>query len=138
MLGAHVPPFFTQYHSDVAHMTQTQAGAIRPKSFAAFPAMLSGNPGALVILVRHMGHEIFERFILHGLPGPGNRKDKAPAACGIGLVTGFDHVHVGLGTIGGIPTHDDQLGPTAGAQTRPPSRETRHFRCDTPRGAWAE
>ena len=41
MLRAHVPPFFTQDHRDVAHMTQTQAGAIRPKSLAAFPAMPS-------------------------------------------------------------------------------------------------
>ena len=88
MLGAQVTPFFTQYHSDVAHMTQTQAGAIRPKSLAAFSA-LSGYPGALVILVRHMGHEIFERFFLHGLPGPGDGKDKAPAAYGISLGTGI-------------------------------------------------
>ena len=75
MLRAHVSPFFTQDHRDVAHMTQTQAGAIRPKSLAAFPAMLSGNPGALVILVRHMGHEIFQRLLFHGLPSPGDRKD---------------------------------------------------------------
>src|SRR5712664_1016969 len=106
--------FFAQYHSDVAHMTQTQAGAIRPKRFATFPPMRSRNPGALVILLRYMGHEVFDRFLLNGLPGPGYRKDKAPAACGIGLVTGFDHVHVGLGTLGSIPAHDDQLGPTRG------------------------
>ena len=68
MLRAHVPPFFTQDHRDVADMTQTQAGAIRPKRFAAFPAMRSGNPRALVILVRHMGHEVFDRFLFHGLP----------------------------------------------------------------------
>src|SRR5918911_5773314 len=93
-------------------MTQTQARVIRPKGFATFPPMRSGNPGALVILLRYMGHEVFERFLLHGLPGPGDRKDKAPAACRIGLVTGFDHGHVGLGPIGGIPAHDDLLGPT--------------------------
>jgi hypothetical protein len=68
MLGAQVTPFFTQDHSDVAYMTQTQAGAIRPKSLAAFSA-LSGYPGALVILVRHMGHEIFERFFVTAQPG---------------------------------------------------------------------
>src|SRR2546425_4616147 len=105
MLGAQVTPFFTQDHSDIAYMTQTQAGAIRPKRFATFPPRRSGNPDTLVILVRHMGHEIFERFILNGLPGPGDRKDKAPAACGIGLVTGFDHVHIGLGTIGSITAY---------------------------------
>ena len=53
MLRACVTPFFTQDHRDVTDMTQTQAGAVRPKRLAAFP-MLSGNPGALVILVRHM------------------------------------------------------------------------------------
>src|SRR5262249_26974201 len=89
-------------------------GAIRPKRLAAFPAMSSGNPRALVIFVWHMGHEVFERFFLNGLPGPGDRKDKAPAACGIGLVTRFDHGHVGLRTIGGIPAYDPQLGPTRG------------------------
>ena len=43
MLRAQVTPFFAQYHSDVAHMTQTQAGAIRPKSLAAFPACSLGT-----------------------------------------------------------------------------------------------
>src|SRR5215217_1370889 len=81
VVGADVTPFFTQYHGDIPDMTQTQARVIRPKGSATSPPMLSGNPGALVILVRHMGHEIFERFLLHGLPGPGDRKDKAPTAC---------------------------------------------------------
>ena len=61
-----------------------------------------------------MGHEIFDHFLLDRFPGPGDGKDKAPAACGIGLVAVFDHVHVGLGAIGGIATHDDQLCPTRG------------------------
>src|SRR5499433_4183299 len=103
MLGAHVTPFFTQDHSDVADMTQTQAGAIRPKRFATFPPLRSGNPGALVILLRYMGHEVFERFFLHGLPGPGDRKDKAPAAGRISFVPVLDHTYIGLGAIGGIP-----------------------------------
>jgi len=114
MLGAHVAPLFAQHHSNIANMTQTPAGAIRPKRFATFPAMRSGHPGALVILVRDMGHEVFERFLLHGLPGPGDRKDQAPAAGGIGFIPGLDHGSVGLGTIGGIPAHDHQLGPTRG------------------------
>src|SRR5262249_42673078 len=101
-----------QHHSDFTNMTQTQAGAIRPKRFAAFPPRLSGHPGALVILVRHMGHEIFERFILNGLPGTSDREDKAPATCRISLGTGFAHVHISPGTISGIPAHNDQLGPT--------------------------
>ncbi len=112
MLRAQVTPFFAQYHSDVAHMTQTQAGAIRPKSFATFPPMRSGNPGALVILLRYMGHKIFERLLLHGLPGPGDRKDKAPAAYGIGLVPVLDHAHMRFGALGGIPAHNDQRCPT--------------------------
>src|SRR5262249_33867036 len=111
MLGAHVAPLFAQHHRNVADMTQTQAGAIRPKRFATFPPMRSGHPGALVILVRGMGHEVFERFLLHRFPGPGDRKDKAPAAGRIGLVPVLDHPHVGLGGIGGIPAHNDQLGP---------------------------
>jgi hypothetical protein len=41
MLGAHVTPLFAQHHSDVAHMTQTQGGALCPKRFTAFPPMLS-------------------------------------------------------------------------------------------------
>ena len=81
---------------------------------AAFPPMLSGKPGALVILVRDMGHEIFERFLLHGLPSPGDRKDKAPAACPISLVPVLDHPHVRFRAIGSIPTHNDQLGPPWG------------------------
>src|SRR5439155_19112761 len=93
-------------------MTQTQARAIRPKRFAAFPPRRSRHPGALVILLRYMRHEIFERFLLYGLPGPGDRKDKGPAACRIRFVPVLDHAYVRFGAIGGIPTHDDPLGPT--------------------------
>src|SRR4029434_8554082 len=45
---------------------------------------------------------------------PGDRKDTTPAPGGIGFIPGFDHGHVGLRTIGGIPAHDHQLGPTWG------------------------
>jgi len=68
----------------------------------------------VVIRVRYMGHEIFERLLLHGLPGPGDRTNKAPAAGGIGFIPGFDHGHVGLGTRGGITAHAHQRGPTRG------------------------
>jgi hypothetical protein len=37
MFRAHVTPFFTQHHSDVTDMTQTQAFAINPKGFATAP-----------------------------------------------------------------------------------------------------
>src|SRR5262245_10058852 len=58
-----------------------------------------------------MGREIFESFFLDRFPGPGDRKDKAPATCRIGLVTVFDHGYVGLRAIRGIPTYNDQFGP---------------------------
>src|SRR5678816_4196442 len=85
-----------QYQGDIPDMTQTQACVICPKGSAAFPPMLSGHPGALIILVRHMGHEIFERFLLHALPRAGDRKDQTPAPGGIGFIPGFDHGHVSL------------------------------------------
>jgi len=118
MLGAHVAPLFAQHHSNVAYMTQTQASAIRPKRFATFPPLRSGHPGALVILVRHMGHEVFERLLLHGLPRAGDRKDKAPTAYGIRLVSVLDHAHVRFGAIGGIPAHNDQLRGTKHIQPK--------------------
>src|SRR6266850_4942363 len=61
-----------------------------------------------------MGHEIFERLLLNGLPGPGDCKDKAPAACAIGLVPVLDHAHVRFGAIGSIAAYNDQLRPTRG------------------------
>jgi len=61
-----------------------------------------------------MGHTICERFFLHGLPGTGDGKDKAPAACRIGWVSVCDHGHGGLGTLGGIIASDDHCGPTRG------------------------
>src|SRR5262249_22186437 len=85
-----------------------------PKGPVALPCMCSGHLGALVILVRYRGHEIFQRFILDGLPGPGDRKDKAPAAYGIGMVPVLDHPDVVLGTVGSIATHDHQFGPPWG------------------------
>ena len=91
MLRAQVTPFFAQYHSDVAHMTQTQAGAIRPKSLAAFSA-LSGNPDALVILVRHMGHEIFSALSSIVFHVRAMAKTKPQRRAVSALLTGFDHV----------------------------------------------
>src|SRR2546428_641955 len=59
-----------------------------------------------------MGHEIFDRYLLNGLPGPRDRKDKAPAACAIGLVPVLDHAHVRFGAIGSIAAYNDPLCPT--------------------------
>ena len=112
IFGAHVTPFFTQHQGDVAHMTQAQVGVIRPKCLGAFARVLSGNTGALVIFLRHMGDEILDHFLINGFPGTGNGKAKAPAACGIGLVPVLDHLPVGFGAIGRIPPHNHQRCPT--------------------------
>ena len=111
-MGADVTPFFTQDQGDIPDMTQTHARVIRPKGSAAFSRHLSGHLGALIILARQMGHEIFQRFLLDGFPRASDRKDKTPPACGISLVTVLDHTHIGLGTIGGIAAHNHQLRPT--------------------------
>src|SRR5262249_30030956 len=71
----------------------------------------SGDPCRLIIRVRYMGYEMFDRFLVRRFPGAGDRKDKAPTACSINFVPVLDHAHVGLRAIGGIATHDDQLRP---------------------------
>ena len=53
LFEAQVSPSFTPYHSDITHMTQPQASVRRPKGPAASASSLSGNPCALVILMRH-------------------------------------------------------------------------------------
>ncbi len=58
MLRARVTPFFTQHHSDITDMTQTQALAINPKGFATAALDLFGNPGSLVQVARQMGDEM--------------------------------------------------------------------------------
>jgi hypothetical protein len=58
-----------------------------------------------------MRHEVFDRFLFHRFPGAGDRKNKAPTACRIGLVPLLDHVHICLGAIGRISTDDHQLRP---------------------------
>src|SRR5215467_11039050 len=71
LFRAQVPPAFTQHHSDVADVPQTQAGAIHPEGFAAFPAREAGPPDALIIFALKMGHQVFERIILVRCPSPG-------------------------------------------------------------------
>ena len=57
MFRADVSPFFTQHHSDVADVPQTQACAIHPEGFAAFRSREAGYPDALIIsLQRHLIH----------------------------------------------------------------------------------
>src|SRR5918999_789209 len=79
MLRADVSPFLTEHHSDVADMPQTQAFAKSPKGFAAVGSREPGYPSTLIILTRHMRDQVFEGLALDRFPGPGNRKDKAPA-----------------------------------------------------------
>ena len=43
MLRADVPPFFTEHHSDVADVPQTQACAKNPEGFAAMGAWQRGT-----------------------------------------------------------------------------------------------
>src|SRR5262249_49407971 len=69
----------------------------------------TGNRHSVTFAV--LRHEVFERFLFHGLPGPGNRKDKGPAACRIRFGLVLDHPYVGLGTIGSVPAHHHQLRP---------------------------
>jgi hypothetical protein len=113
-VGAEVTPFFPQDHGDIPDMTHPQARVRRPQGSAALPPRLSGHPGALVILVRHMGHAIFERFLLHGLPRPGDRQDQAPAARPSRLVPVLDQPPVRLRALGRLPTPNDQRGPPWG------------------------
>jgi hypothetical protein len=111
---AHVPPLVAPDPSDVTPLTQTPAGTLRPKRLAALPPRRSGPSGAVGVWVRHLGHELVQRFILTGLPGTRERQDQAPAPCGSGRGTGCDHGAVSLGTLGGLPAHDAQLGPRGG------------------------
>src|ERR671912_2057715 len=110
--GAHVTPFFTQYHGDVTDMTQPQALAINPKGLATLTLDVFGNPGSSVQVARQMGDEMLDHFLIYRFPGASNGKDKAPAAFIIGLVAIFDHLHVSLGAIGRVATDDHPLGPT--------------------------
>ena len=71
LFRAQVPPSFTQHHSDVADVPQTQAGALHPEGLAALRSREAGHPDALIILARQMGHQVFDRLILDRFPGPG-------------------------------------------------------------------
>src|SRR5215471_18196362 len=111
MFRADVSPFFTQHHSDVADVPQAQACTIHPEGFAAFRAREAGHPDALRIDARQMRHQVFDRFILDGFPGPGNGKHKTPAPSGISRIALQDHLHMLLVAIGGIALDDDPFGP---------------------------
>ena len=144
MLGADVTPSVTQDHWDVPEVPQTQAGALHPAGCAARGARQAGHPDALLILPRAMGHQVFDGFILHRFPGPGQRHPKAPAPPGILRIALADHRHMLLGAIGGVPRHNHPLGPRRGYKVAHHLTEQRIFRAvlrmafrsDQPKRGW--
>src|SRR2546425_8078658 len=111
MLRADVTPSFTQDHSDITDVPQTQASAIHPEGFAALGARQAGHTGTLIIFARQMRYQVFDRLILDRFPRPGQGEDKTPPPCGILRVALLDHLDILLGAIGGIALDNDSLGP---------------------------
>src|SRR5215216_3351622 len=111
LLRAQVSPSFTQHHSDVADVPQTQACAIHPEGFAAFRSREAGHPDALIILARQMGHQVFDCLILDRFPGPGHGEHKAPPTRRIVGVALHHHLDVVLRAIGRVAHDHDALGP---------------------------
>ena len=111
MVWADVSPFFTQHHSDVADVPQTQAFAKNPEGFTAWGSREPGHSGPLIILTRHMRDQVFERLALARFPRPGDRKHKAPAPGRVIRIALEDHFHILLGAIGRVTLHNDALGP---------------------------
>ena len=102
MVWADGSPFFTQHHSDVADVPQTQAFAKNPEGFTAWESREPGHSAPLIILTRHMRDHIFERLALARFPRPGNGKHKAPAPGGGIRIALEDHLHILLGAIGRV------------------------------------
>src|SRR6266571_6745832 len=111
MFRADVSPFFTQHHSDVADVPQTQAFAKNPEGFTAFGTREAGHAGPLIILARHMRDQVFERLALDGFPRPGHRKHKAPTSGGIIRIALEHHLYILLGAISRVTLHNDSLSP---------------------------
>jgi len=126
--GADVTPSFTPYHGDVTVVSQTQACAIHPEGFAARGARQTGDPDALILFARHMGHQVFDGLLLHCFPGPRHGEDKAPASGGIVGVALLDHLPMLLGAISGVAFHDHGGGPRWRSQRQDPCTEQRIFR----------
>src|SRR5215471_1222617 len=106
MLWAQVTPSFTQDHSDVTDVSQTETCAIHPEGFAARGSREAGYSGPLIIFAGQMGHQVFDRLVLDGFPGARNGEDKAPAPGRIVGVTLHDHLHILLGTIRCVTFYD--------------------------------
>jgi hypothetical protein len=112
VVGAGGTPLLAQHQGDITYMTQTHTRMICPKGPATFACTLSGDVGALIMTARRMRHEILQRLLLDRFPRTSDGKDKAPPACRIRFVPVLDHLHVGLGAVGSISPHNDQLRPT--------------------------
>jgi hypothetical protein len=111
---AHVAPGFTQHHSDVADMTQTQAFAIHSKGFAAVGRWDTGAPGPGITLTGHMRHQVFDGLAFDGFLCPSNSKDQAPGPIGILSIPLHDYLHIIFRAISGIAFHDYGLRPRGG------------------------
>src|SRR5215471_7841172 len=111
MFRADVTPSFTQDHSDVTDVPQTQACAIHPEGFPAPGTREARDQRALIIFVRQMPHQVFDRFILDRFPRPGNGEYKAPPTRRIVGVTLHHHLHVVLRAIGRVALDNDARGP---------------------------
>jgi hypothetical protein len=110
MLRADATPFFTQDHSDVADVPQTQVFAVYPEGFAALGARQAGHPDALRICARQMCHQVFDGLVLDGSPGARNGEHKTPSTGRIGGAL-LNHLHIVLGAIGGGALDDKPCGP---------------------------
>ena len=111
MFGADVSPFFTQHHSDVADVPQTQTCAIHPEGFAARGSREAGHARALIIFARHMRHPVLDGLLRDRFPCPGHRTDTAPAPRGILRIALADPLPMLLGALGGITRDTNPHGP---------------------------
>ena len=60
MFRADVTPSFTQDHSDVTDVPQTQACTIHPEGFATLGSRKARHPDTLIIGARQMRHQVFD------------------------------------------------------------------------------
>jgi hypothetical protein len=118
LVRAQVTPAFPQNHRDVTDVPQTQAFAKNPDGVAARGSREAGHPNTLRICARHMGHQVFARLSLDGLPWPGDSADKAPPTGSLVGVALVDHLAIGLGARGRGAFHDDRGRPCGRGKRR--------------------
>jgi hypothetical protein len=111
LLRAEVAPAFTQDHSDVADVPQTQAGAIHPEGFPARGAREAGHPSPWRICAGHMGHQVCARLLLDRFPWPGTGDHKASPTSRLVGVALHHHLDVVLRARGRVALDHDACGP---------------------------